>query len=74
MKECEIFSSLKVPCTSNIVIRLDGRNFSQLSRKLEFEKPYDIEFVEILSEASYNLLKSLIPDLFTLFLMKLVCF
>jgi tRNA(His) 5'-end guanylyltransferase len=43
------------------VIRLDGRNFSQLSRKLEFEKPYDIEFVEILSEASYNLFKEFNP-------------
>ncbi|HOI40682.1 MAG TPA: tRNA(His) guanylyltransferase Thg1 family protein [Methanobacterium sp.] len=61
MKECEIFSSLKVPCTSNIVVRLDGRNFSQLSRKLEFEKPYDIEFVEILSEASYKLFMEFNP-------------
>ena len=61
MKECEIFSSLRVPCTSNIVVRLDGRNFSQLSRKLEFEKPYDIEFAEILSESSYELFKEFNP-------------
>ncbi len=28
---------------------------------MEFEKPYDIEFVEILSEASYNLFKEFNP-------------
>ncbi len=61
MKECEIFSSLKVPCSTNIVIRLDGRNFSQLSRKLEFEKPYDMEFVKCLTEASYQLFKEFNP-------------
>ena len=61
MKEYEIFSSLKVPYTSNIVVRLDGRNFSQLSHKLEFEKPYDIEFVKIISEASYQLFKEFNP-------------
>lgn len=61
MKKCEIFSSLKVPCTSNIVLRLDGRNFSQLSRKLEFEKPYDIEFVKIITESSRQLFKEFSP-------------
>lgn len=61
MKECEIFSGLKVPCTTNIVVRIDGRNFSQLSRKLEFEKPYDIDFVKILSKASYQLFKEFNP-------------
>lgn len=61
MKECEIFSNLKVPCTSNIVVRLDGRNFSQLSQKLEFEKPYDIEFVKILLDASSELFREFNP-------------
>lgn len=61
MKECEIFSSLKAPCTSNIVVRLDGRNFSQLSRKLELKKPYDIEFVKTLSQASHQLFKEFNP-------------
>lgn len=67
MKECEIFSNLKVPCTSNIVVRLDGRNFSQLSRELEFEKPYDIEFTRILSEASHQLFKEFNPRFIYLF-------
>jgi len=61
MKECEIFSSLKVPCTSNTVVRLDGRNFSQLSRKLEFEKPYDPEFVRIIAEAACLLFQEFSP-------------
>lgn len=61
MKNCEIFSSLKVPCTYNIVLRLDGRNFSQLSRKLEFEKPYDIEFMKIIAESSCQLFKEFSP-------------
>jgi len=67
MKESEIFSNLKVPCTSNIAVRLDGRNFSQLSRKLEFEKPYDLEFAEILSEASHHLFKEFNPRFIYLF-------
>jgi tRNA(His) 5'-end guanylyltransferase len=62
MKECEIFSSLKVPCTSKIVVRLDGRNFSQLSRKLKFEKPYDLEFAEILSKAAHHFSRNSVPD------------
>jgi len=61
MKECEIFSSLKVPCTSKVVVRLDGRNFSQLSRKLEFKKPYDQEFAEILSKAACQLFQEFSP-------------
>jgi tRNA(His) guanylyltransferase len=48
MKECEIFSDLKVPCSSKIVIRADGRNFSRLSQDLDLEKPYDPDFVNIM--------------------------
>ena len=44
MKECEIFSNLKVPCGSKIIIRADGRNFSGLSNVLELERPYDQVF------------------------------
>ena len=43
MKECEIFSNLKVPCGSNIIVRMDGRGFSKLSRKIGFKKPYDMQ-------------------------------
>lgn len=67
MKECEIFSSLKVPCTSNVVVRLDGRNFSQLSRKLEFEKPYDPNFMRIMAESASLLFQEFNPKFMFIF-------
>jgi len=48
MKDCEIFSDLRVPCGSEIVIRADGRNFSKLSKELKLEKPYDNDFTELM--------------------------
>ncbi len=48
MKECEIFSYLKVPCGSKIVIRADGRNFSTLSNEFELERPYDENFANLM--------------------------
>ncbi|MGZ7096198.1 MAG: tRNA(His) guanylyltransferase Thg1 family protein, partial [Methanobacterium sp.] len=47
MKECEIFSNLKIPCGSNIICRMDGRKFSRLSRDLKFEKPFDELFTKL---------------------------
>lgn len=48
MKECEIFSNLKVPCGSNIIIRADGRNFSNLSEDLNLKRPYDANFAGLM--------------------------
>ncbi len=48
MKNCEIFSDLKVPCGSKIIIRADGRNFSSLSNDLELERPYDEHFANLM--------------------------
>jgi tRNA(His) guanylyltransferase len=48
MKECEIFSNLNVPYGSKIVIRIDGRNFSNLSKVLELERPYDEDFANLM--------------------------
>jgi tRNA(His) 5'-end guanylyltransferase len=48
MKDCEIYSDLRVPCGSNIIVRVDGRNFSKLAPRLELEKPYDLDFVGIM--------------------------
>ncbi|NYB51487.1 MAG: guanylyltransferase [Methanobacteriaceae archaeon] len=67
MKECEIFSSLKVPCSSKVVVRLDGRNFSQLSRKLGFEKPYDLDFVKVISKAACHLFAEFSPRFIYIF-------
>ena len=63
MKECEIFSNLKIPCGSRIVIRIDGRNFSKLSRDLKFEKPYDLDFVKIISDACHEFFREFSPSL-----------
>ena len=48
MKESEIFSNLRVPCGSKIVIRADGRNFSKLSNDLKLERPYDPHFANLM--------------------------
>ena len=62
MKECEIFSSLKVPCGSHIIIRIDGRKFSKLSNDLKFEKPYDDQFRDIMVETCKDFFKEFSPS------------
>ncbi|MGB9937443.1 MAG: tRNA(His) guanylyltransferase Thg1 family protein [Methanobacterium sp.] len=61
MKECEIFSLLKIPCGSHIVMRIDGRKFSKLSRDLKFQKPYDEQFTEIMVKTSNDFFKEFNP-------------
>jgi tRNA(His) guanylyltransferase len=61
MKECEIFSGLKVPCGSKIIIRIDGRKFSKLSRDLKFKKPYDEQFRDIMVKTSEDFFKEFSP-------------
>lgn len=62
MKECEIFSSLKVPCGSHIIIRIDGRKFSKLSNDLMFEKPYDEQFKDLMISTSTDFFKEFSPS------------
>jgi len=61
MKECEIFSGLKVPCGSKIIIRIDGRKFSKLSRDLKFKKPYDEQFNDIMVKTGKDFFKEVNP-------------
>lgn len=61
MKECEIYSNLRVPCGSNVVIRVDGRNFSHLSCDLKLEKPYDWDFVEIMVKTCLQFFQEFSP-------------
>jgi tRNA(His) guanylyltransferase len=61
MKECEIFSNLKAPCSSRLIVRMDGRNFSSLAFSLELEKPYDGTFVEIMADACRDFFKEFAP-------------
>lgn len=61
MKECEIYSDLRVPCGSKIVIRADGRNFSHLSSDLNLEKPYDMDFENIMVDTCLEFYQEFSP-------------
>ena len=62
MKECEIFSNLRVPCGSKIVIRADGRNFSNLSSDLKLEKPYDPHFANLMVDVCNDFFMEFSPQ------------
>ena len=70
MKDYEVFSSLKVPKNSKVIIRLDGRSFHQLAYDLNLVKPYDGKFYKIISEVCVDLFKEFSPLLFIHFQMK----
>jgi tRNA(His) guanylyltransferase len=61
MKDCEIFSNLRVPCGSEIVVRADGRKFSKLSTKLKLDKPYDLDFTKLLCEVCSDFFNEFSP-------------
>lgn len=61
MKECEIFSNLKVPCGSKIVLRLDGRGFYRLSSEMKLQKPYDPLFEESMVNTAKNVFQEFSP-------------
>ena len=61
MKEYEVYSSLKVPKNSKIIMRLDGRSFHSLARDLELEKPYDENFYNVISQVCRDLFEEFSP-------------
>ncbi len=61
MKDYEIYSNLKIPKGSNIILRLDGRKFHTLSRKLNLEKPYDFNFSSLMVEVSKDIFREFSP-------------
>lgn len=61
MKNYEVYSSLRVPKNSKIIVRLDGRAFHQLARDLELEKPYDENFYKVISKVCEDLFKEFSP-------------
>lgn len=61
MKDYEVYSSLKVPKNSKIVIRLDGRAFHKLAFDLNLEKPYDENFYRVIAEVCEGLFKEFSP-------------
>jgi len=62
MKKCEIFTDLRVPCGSKIVIRTDGRKFSNLSDGLGLDKPYDPKFVRLMLDVCSDFFKEFSPN------------
>ena len=61
MKEYEVYSSLKVPKNSKIIVRLDGRSFHQLARDLNLVKPYDENFYKVIANVCNDLFKEFSP-------------
>ena len=61
MKEYEVYSSLKVPKNSKIIIRLDGRSFHQLAQDLNLIKPYDEKFYRVIAKVCEDLFKEFSP-------------
>ena len=57
MKEYEIYSDLKTPVGSNIIVRLDGRTFHKLAKDLNLEKPYDLNFSKLMADICEDLFK-----------------
>ncbi|WP_458453194.1 tRNA(His) guanylyltransferase Thg1 family protein [Methanobrevibacter sp.] len=55
MKDYEVYSSLRVPKNSKIIVRLDGRSFHKLAKDLELAKPYDKNFYRVISEVCLDL-------------------
>ena len=61
MKDFEVYSSLKVPKNSKIIVRLDGRSFHKLARDLNLVKPYDENFYRVMSKVCNDLFKEFSP-------------
>ena len=62
MKEYEVYSSLKVPKNSKIIVRLDGRSFHKLSKDLNLDKPYDENFYKVMANVCEDLFKEFSPS------------
>lgn len=62
MKDYEVYSSLKVPKNSKIIVRLDGRAFHQLARDLNLTKPYDEGFYKVIAKVCEDLFKEFSPQ------------
>ena len=61
MKDYEIYSNLKIPKNSNIILRLDGRKFHSLAKYLALEKPYDYNFSKLMSNVSLDIFNEFSP-------------
>lgn len=61
MKDYEVYSDLRVPVNSKIIIRLDGRSFHSFARSMELKKPYDDYFYKVIVEVCKDLFEEFSP-------------
>ena len=61
MKDYEVYSSIRVPKNSKIIVRLDGRSFHQLACDLDLVKPYDENFYNVISKVCEDLFREFSP-------------
>lgn len=62
MREHEIYSNLRVPPSSSIVLRLDGRGFHRLTAKAGFRRPYDDVFRDLMVSACLEIMNEFSPS------------
>lgn len=61
MKDYEIYSSLRIPKNFDIVLRIDGRSFHNLSNFLDLDKPMDINFTNLMVDVCEDLFNEFSP-------------
>ena len=62
MKDYEVYSSLRVPKNSKVIVRLDGRAFHKLASDLELVKPYDEDFYQVMAKVCEDLFREFSPS------------
>lgn len=62
MKDYEIYSQLRIPKTSPIILRVDGRAFHTLAGKTDLNKPYDENFKNLMIDVCEDILKEFSPS------------
>jgi tRNA(His) 5'-end guanylyltransferase len=67
MKECEIYANLKIPCSSRVVVRADGRNFQRLAQELDLKKPYDDTFARLMASVGVDIFQEFSPIMVYIF-------
>lgn len=56
IKGFELYSQMKVPESTYIIVRLDGKGFKRLIKALDFVRPFDEGFLELMVVTTFNLM------------------
>ncbi|MDR0901114.1 MAG: guanylyltransferase [Methanobrevibacter sp.] len=62
MKDYEAYNDLKVPKGSKIILRLDGRNFHSLSKELDLNRPFDLNFIQAMENSAKAIFNEFSPS------------